>query len=37
MLLLVDLIPAGSGKSRLRYNAIAKDKDLELQKNFSRK
>ena len=25
------LIPAGSGKSRQKYNKIAKDKDLELQ------
>ena len=29
------LIPAGSGKSRLRYNSIARDKDLELQKKIS--
>jgi DNA-directed RNA polymerase subunit beta' len=25
------LIPAGSGRSRFKYNQIAKDKDLELQ------
>ena len=35
MLSLVGLIPAGSGKSRLRYNSIARDKDLELQKKIS--
>ena len=29
------LIPAGSGKSRLRYNAIAKEKDIELQKKIT--